>query len=116
MKFIFGQIYIVVVMLSFISIWARHYWLIRSLGAYMVEFHKSNWQKMMENTSWLRPTWATLYYSKAVYDFIWKSADTLGDDNIDIFRKKIKRIMWELSLFFFIVTIVSALLIPRLNN
>ena len=106
----------VVVALSFISIWARHYWLIRSLGKYMDAFHKSKWREMMEDTGWFRPTWTTLYYSKAVYDFIWRSADTLGDDNICVFKKRIKRFIWELPLFFFIVTIVSALLIPRLNN
>jgi hypothetical protein len=69
------------------------------------------WSKMKENTGWYRPNWATLYYGKAVYEFIWGKDRLFNDENIDSILRKIKRIIWELPAFFIVVVGMTILLI-----
>jgi hypothetical protein len=73
--------------------------------------HKDEWEKMMEDTGWLRPKWATFYYSNAVYVFIWKSDESFGDEYISFLKRKIKRIIWELPLYFVSVIVLTFLFI-----
>ena len=70
---------------------------------------KDEWLRMKEDTGWYRPSWATLYYSKAVYEFIWGKALTINDENIDSIKLKIKRIVWELPILFISVMIITLL-------
>lgn len=116
MNSMFGQVYILVVAAMFLTIWMKHYWLIRFvLNKHMSNCHKLVWQKMKDDTGWYRPNWATLYFSKAVYDFIWRSEESFGDANIPVLRRRIKRIIWELPLFFGAIPLLTVLLIRTLK-
>ncbi len=77
----------------------------------MLKSHNLFWEKMKNDTGWYRPTWATLYYSKAVYDFIWRSDEDLNDPLVRHLRRKIRRFIWELSIFFVGVLLTTILLI-----
>jgi hypothetical protein len=66
---------------------------------------------MKEDTAWYRPSWATLYYGKAVYEFIWGEKTILNDENIDSIKRKIKRIIWELPIFFVAVVTITIVFI-----
>ena len=107
-----GIIYIWFVGIAFIIIWARHVYLVHyKLNKYMTQNHGNIWETMKHDTGWYRPNWATLYYSKAVYDFIWKSSETYGDDYLTVLKKEIKRFIWELPLYFVAVILITYLLI-----
>jgi len=69
--------------------------------------YKNEWDKMKEDTGWYRPKWATFYYSKAVYDFIWRSEESFNDDQIKFLKQKIRRFIWELPLYLILVVIIS---------
>ncbi len=66
---------------------------------------------MKEDTGWYAPTWANLYFTKAVYDFIWKAHETFGDEEVTRLRHRIRSIIWELLLFLISVPVVTFLLI-----
>ena len=73
----------------------------------MLSYHESEWKKMKTDTGWYRPNWATLYYSKAVYDFIWRSNENFGDESIATQKRIIKRFVWELIFYFIIVVVLT---------
>jgi hypothetical protein len=103
-----GYIYLVVIASIFIFIWIRHYYLIHfKMNSYMSAKYSTQWNEMKRDTGWYRPAWATLYYTKAIYDFIWRSEESYDDDNIISLRKEIKRFIWELPLFFVSVIFLS---------
>ncbi len=70
------------------------------MNKYMLEKYPAQWSDMKSDTGWYRPTWATLYYTNAVYDFIWRSEEYFADENVLSLKRKIKRFIWELPLFF----------------
>jgi len=112
----FVIIYVFVVFSVFVFIWFKHSWLIHvSLNNHMKTYHNNTWQKMKDDTGWYRPTWATLYFSKAVYDFIWRSEESFGDTSIPVLRKRIKKVIWELPLFFIATTLLTIMLIMILE-
>lgn len=97
----FGHIFLVLIASLYVFIWFRHYYLIHcKMNKYMLEKYPSQWNDMKHDKGWYRPTWATLYYTKAVYDFIWRSEEYFADENVFLLKKKIKRFIWELPLFF----------------
>ena len=108
----FGHIYLILVGFWFVYIWINHYYLIHfKMNNYMLKKYPTYWNKMKSDTSWYRPTWATLYYTKAIYDFIWRSEEYFADNNIFFLKRKIKRIIWELPLFFIVVIFCSICLV-----
>jgi len=60
------------------------------MNKYMLEKYPTQWNDMKSDTGWHRPTWATLYYTKSVYDFIWRSEEYFADENILSLKKKLK--------------------------
>jgi len=107
-----APIYIFVVAIAFVFIWTRHFYLVHfKLNQYMLKNHKFEWNKMKEDTSLYRLPWMNLYYTKAVYNFIWRSVETYGDENIHMQRLKICRFRWELPLYFVLVMVVTILFI-----
>lgn len=107
-----AQIYILIVVLFFIFIWLKHFYLVHfKLNSYMNLNFKNEWDKMKENTGWYRPSWATLYFSKAIHEFIWKTDTNFNDKNISLIKHKIKKIIWELPVFFISVVIVTVFVI-----
>jgi hypothetical protein len=48
----------------------------------MSEKYSSEWADMKQDTGWYRPTWATFYYTKSIYNFIWKSEENYNDNNL----------------------------------
>lgn len=106
------HVYVGIVLMSFMFIWARHFYLIHiKLNRYMLLRHPSEWKAMKENLGWYRPQWATLYYSKAVYDFIWRSGEDFGDENVSRLKRMIKAFIRELPIYFLSVTFITLLLI-----
>ncbi len=96
----------ILIAMSFIYLWGRHYWLVHTvLNNYMELKHKTKWDKMKEDTGWLRPKWATLYFSQAVFEYIWKSDNNFSDQELNLLKKKIKRFIWELPIYFVAVFI-----------
>ena len=92
--------------------WARHFYLVHiKLNSYMKINYKNEWEKMKDDTGWYRPKWATIYYSRAVYKFIWKSDENFNDVKINILKRKIRRFVWELPLYLLVVAIITILLI-----
>ena len=73
--------------------------------------YKNEWEKMKEDTGWYRPKWATIYYSKAVHDFIWRSDESFNDEQIKLLKQKIRRFIWELPLYLVSVVIITLLFI-----
>lgn len=109
---IMAGLYIGSVLTVFVLIWIRHYHLIVfRFGRYMSDRHPAVWKAMIEDAGWYRPQWATLYYSKAVYDFIWRSEEDFGEKDIAELKKKIRAIIWELPLYFVAVAVITSLLI-----
>lgn len=111
-----GAFYIVVVVMIFILLWARHFYFVRiKLSNYMKENYSHNWHKMLNDTSWYSPSWANLYYTKSVYDFIWRKDESFNEYSDDIFlrdiKKSIRRFAWELPLFFLFVFLLTLFLI-----
>lgn len=108
----FAQLYIIIIAALFLTIWIRHYYLIHFvLDNYMSANYPKIWSNMKEDTGWYRPSWATIYYTKAIYRFIWKSDDYFGDKNLKLLKPKIKKIVWELPLYFVSVIIITFILI-----
>ncbi len=113
MKAFAAYAYIATIAIIWVFLLGRHYYLIHiKFNAYMLEHHEAEWKKMKQDlTGWYRmPSW-TLYYTKAVYDFIWRSDENLGDQAIALLKKRIRRFLFELPLFFFIVVFVTLVLI-----
>jgi len=81
------------------------------MNNYMSEKYPNQWNIMKRDTGWYRPTWATLYYTKAIYDFIWRSDEYFADKEILSLKRQIKRFVWELPLFFVVVISLSFLLV-----
>jgi hypothetical protein len=69
----------------------------------MMSHFKNFWEELKEDSRWYRPSWANLYHSKAVHDFIWRSDEDFGDANIRILKQKIKRIIWEFVAYILII-------------
>ena len=108
----FSQIYMSFITASFIALCLRHYYLIHiKLDRYMHSNHRIKWEKMKKDTGWYRPSWATLYYSKAVYDFIWHSDESFGDQTVVFQKRVIRRVILELASFFVIVIVLTLSLI-----
>jgi len=107
-----AQLYILLIVLIFIYIWAKHFYLVHViLNNYMKTKYGNEWDNMKNDTSWYRPPWATLYFSKSIYDFIWKSDFDFKDKNLMILKKRIKRIGLELPIFFIFVFFSTILFI-----
>ena len=107
-----APIYIFVVTIAFVFLWVRHFYLIHfKLNRYMLKHHEFEWKKMKEDTSLSRLPWMNLYYTKAVSNFIWRSDEGYGDENIHLQRLRIRRFSWELPLYFVLVIGVTVLFI-----
>jgi len=116
MNSIIANSYIMLIAISYIFLWGRHYWLVHKiLNNYMELNYRNEWNKSKEDTGWSRPNWATLYYSKAVYDFVWRSDEIFNDDQINILKQKIKRFIWEFPIFFVAAVIVAVFIIMITN-
>jgi hypothetical protein len=80
----------------------------------MLEHHESEWKAIKEeHPNWFRiEPWPSslmfTFYSRAVYKFIWRSEESFGDQVILRQRRKIRRIIWELPLYF--VVLIAATL------
>lgn len=68
---------------------------------------------MKRNSGWYRPSWANLYYSKAVYEFLWKTDECFHDATICILKRKIRNVMRELLIFFTAFVFTLSVLIWR---
>ena len=107
-----AQIYILTIFITFVIIWLKHFYLVHfRLNSYMKMHFNDEWSKMKEDPGWYRPSWATLYYGKGVYEFIWGKDRPFNDENIEFIVRKIKRIIWELPAFIVIVMGMTILLI-----
>jgi len=79
----------------------KHFYIFnRMFSPYMDKHHAEEWARMKDDTGWFRPQYASFYHSKAIYDFIWNSSETFGDNNIGAYRKKMKTIAWEIPVAF----------------
>ncbi|MBA3011590.1 MAG: hypothetical protein FP812_15345 [Desulfobacula sp.] len=104
--------FIIAVGVAFVFLWARHYYLVHfKLNRYMLKHHEFEWKKMKQDTSWGRAPWMNFYYTKKVYNFIWRSTENYGDKNIHLQKLVIRRFLWELPLYFVVVIGVAALFI-----
>ncbi len=94
-----GSFFAIVILACFVCI--RHHYLVHyKFKKYMSANHNEKWHLMMQERGWLpAPTWSNTYFTKAIYDFIWRSEENYGDPNIDFLRKQIRRFILELPLF-----------------
>ena len=107
-----GNIILIFYMFCFVFLWIRHFYLVHiKLNKYMNKYHFSKWSVMKNDTGWYRPVWASFYFSKGIYGFVWKSEEDFNDVNIVKLRKSIKLFVWELVLFFGGTVLTSILLI-----
>lgn len=81
----------------------------------MFAHHKAEWININKQEDWLgmESLFASKFTpnSKAIYKFVWCSNEYFGDNNISIQRLRIRRIIWELPLFFVIIISMTLLLI-----
>lgn len=105
--------YIGVCLTVFASIVAKHLYLVRyRLSRRMAEKHSRKWTELKEDSRlFAAPHWTHPYISKNVYDFIWRSEESLDDEYIASLRKKIRHIVIELPIFFVSVLAIGFLLI-----
>jgi hypothetical protein len=97
----FGALYLWLLPISFVALWLRHVYLVHvKFNRYMREHWGLQWKRMKEDTTLYRLSWMNLYFTKAAYDFIWRSDETYGDENIASQRKVMRRFIWELPLYF----------------
>jgi hypothetical protein len=109
-----AYIYLFALAISFVVIWVRHFYLVYKLNIFMLEHHGSEWKTIKEE----HPNWFGIepwpssvmftFYSRAAYKFIWRSEESFGDQAILRLRRKIRRFIWELPLYF-VVLIASTL-------
>jgi len=77
----------------------------------MMRHHRDSWEKMKEDTSLYRLPGMNLYYTKAVYDFIWNSEEDYGDTQVALQGKSIRRLLWELPFYLVVLAaIIDALI------
>lgn len=107
-----ATVYIILMALVFALIFFRHCYLVRvKLFGLIKAKHGDEWKNFISDTGWYSPSWTSLYGTKAFHDFIWKSNVDYGDDDINILRKKIKSIIWQLPAFILIVIFLTISLI-----
>jgi hypothetical protein len=107
----------------FVLIWVKYFYRIYEFNKYMLACHNLEWMTIKTQTNeWL---WMESLFSspklninaKATYDFIWRSNESFGDEGICLRRNNIRRVIFELPLFFaglmFITVIFTVLGILR---
>jgi hypothetical protein len=112
-----AYIYLFAVAISFVAIWVRHFYLVYKLNIFMLEHHESEWKTTKEEhpnwfgiESWPSSVMFT-FYSRAAYNFIWRSEESFGDQAILRQRRKIRRFIWELPLYFVMLIAATLFLI-----
>jgi hypothetical protein len=78
----------------------------------MFKHHESEWviiRKETKDLFGMESLFPPKYVSntKAVYNFIWRSSECFGDNNILLQRRRIRRFIWELPLFFVVVILAT---------
>ena len=112
MKAIVAYTYIATIAIIWVFLWVRHFYLIHLMNTYMLAYHEAEWNKMKKNlTGWYRMPSLTPYYTKAIYDYIWRSDENYGDQNITLQKGRIRRVVWELPLYFFAVLVLTVFLL-----
>ncbi len=114
---IIAHIYAIVVATSFVMLWVRHFYLVYKFYIYILKHHYSEWQIIkLENPNWLGiEPWPSsvrfTFYSRAVYNFVWRSQETFEDQSIFFLRRRIRRFILELPLYFVVVIATTLFLI-----
>lgn len=115
--YIIVQIYMIAVAICYVLLWIRHFRFVYKLYIYVLEHHMSEWKIIKrEYPNWLGlEAWPSsamfTFYSRAVYNFVWRSEETFGDPYILSLRRRIRRFVWELPLYFVVVTVTALLLV-----
>ena len=111
-----AYLFLFLVPASFVFLWVRHFYLVYKLNVFMMKYHRENWENFKnQNPNWLEmEPWPSLlmftFYSRGPYKFIWHSQESYGDHSIVIQRRRIKRFIWELPLWFIAVVAATILL------
>ena len=106
--------YLFMVLALFLLLWLRHVYLVYKLNTFLLKYHKREWEDFRkQNPSWLRmESWpsslAFTFYSRAAYNFTWRSKETHGNQAIDAQRRRIRRFVWELPGYLIVVMLVAA--------
>lgn len=72
-------------------------------GPYMEQHHAAEWEEMNKDFSCL--PWKA-YDARVILCFIWKSGETFGDENINVYRKKLKYLRKEFLLLIISIPIL----------
>lgn len=97
-----SYVYFFCVVVLFVFIGVKHIYVFqRQFDPYMCRHHTGRWEAMKSGFVW------KLYHTKAIYDFVWKSDEAFNDDNIVEYRNKLRRIAWEIPLFFVLIPAIT---------
>jgi hypothetical protein len=103
----------------FLYIWIKHCRLVRKLNTFIESRYSTQWEIIKEK--WPDFTWQLgmklrgPYPSRAIYNFIWRSKEDFGDEEVRFLKGKVRQIRWKLSLFFFVVILSFILFAPLLD-
>jgi len=112
-----AYIFLIIVPISFILLWIRHFHLVYKLNIFLMRHHRASWDAFKgRNPNWfgMEPWPSALvftFYSRAAYNFIWRSEESYGDQSIILQKRRIRRFVWELPMYFVAVMAAAALLI-----
>jgi hypothetical protein len=112
-----AYLFVFLVAASWVFLWVRHFYLVYKLNVFLMKYHQEDWESFKrQNPNWLEmePWPSSLIftcYSRAPYNFIWRSRESYGDQSIVVQRQRIRRFVWELPLWFVAVVAVIVLLI-----
>lgn len=113
---IIGAIFFLIFLRCVWNFFKYMYMVREKFGPYMERHHADEWAEMNKDFSGF--PWK-VYDARKVLCFIWISRETFGDENINVFRRKIKYLMKESILLgggMLILTFAVAFLAAWLNG